>query len=84
MEEIKNDIPEWQERLKEERTELLEKTIKLKIAIDDPHMKLSKKEWDMLNSQFYYMREYLQVLTSRCVYCGLLDPVNLNLNYEPK
>ena len=77
MEEIKNDIPAWQERLKQERTELLEKTLKLKVFMDDPNTKLSKREWDMLQLQFSFMREYLQALTDRCVYYGLLEAAKL-------
>ena len=81
MGEIKNDIPAWQERLKQERTELLEKTIKLKVFMEDPNAKLSKREWDMLQRQFSFMRDYLQALTDRCVYYGLLEAANLCLEY---
>lgn len=81
MEEIKNDILDWQEQLKQERTELLEKTLKLKILMEDPDIKLSKREWDMLQRQFSFMRDYLQALTDRCVYYGLLEAANLYLEY---
>ena len=71
----------WKVRLLEERRELLARTIKLKKAFDNPEMKLSKREWDMLNSQYCYMREYLQVLTDRCVYYGLIESGDLGIHY---
>ena len=71
----------WKVRLLEERRELLARTIKLKKAFDNPEMKLSKREWDMLYSQYSYMREYLQVLTDRCVYHGLIEAGDLGIHY---
>lgn len=76
-----NDAPEWQLRLKQERADLLERTLKLRAFMDSPDSKLNKKEWDMLQRQFSYMREYLQALTDRCVYYGLLESANLYLEY---
>lgn len=71
----------WLSRLKDERTELLERTLRLKAFMDDPNTKLSKREWDMLQRQFSFMRDYLQALTDRCVYYGLLEAANLYLEY---
>lgn len=71
----------WKVRLLEERRELLARTIKLKKAFDNPEMKLSNREWEMLHSQYSYMREYLQVLTDRCVYHGLIESGDLGIHY---
>ena len=71
----------WQERLLEERKQLLEKTLKLHRAFDNPDIKLSQNEWNMLHRQEIAMREYLQVLTDRCVYYGLLEKGSLHLEY---
>lgn len=74
--------PEWQERLVKERAELLEKTIKLKNALDDSEFKLSAREWEMLREQFGIMREYAQILTTRCVYYNLIPAGDLHLDYS--
>lgn len=71
----------WKVRLLEERRELLARTIKLKKAFDNPEMKLSKREWDMLYYQYSCMREYLQILTDRCVYYGLIESGDLGIHY---
>lgn len=71
----------WKVRLLEERRELLARTIKLKKAFDNPEMKLSNREWEMLHSQYSYMREYLQVLTDRCVYHGLIEAGDIGIHY---
>ena len=71
----------WLLRLKQERTELLERTLKLRQHIDDPDSKHTKQEWDMLQRQFSFMRDYLQALTDRCVYYGILESANLHLEY---
>lgn len=68
-------------RLLEERRELLARTIKLKKAFENPEMKLSNREWEMLQSQYSYMREYLQVLTDRCVYHGLIEAGDIGIHY---
>lgn len=79
------DIPErfedWQIRLKEERTELLQRTIKLKKYMDSPNTKLNSREWEMLHCQFRYMRELLQVLTDRCIYYELIESGDLGIHY---
>jgi hypothetical protein len=74
-------LEDWKLRLLEERANLLNNTIKLKNAIDSPDMKLTCKEWDMLREQYHAMREYLQVLTDRCVYYGLIEHGDLGLHY---
>ena len=82
MEKDKAELLEdWKLRLLNERTSLLSNTIKLKNAIDSPDMKLTCKEWDMLREQYHAMREYLQVLTDRCVYYGLIEHGDLGLHY---
>lgn len=79
------DTPErfedWQIRIKEERTELLQRTIKLKNFTDSPNTKLSRKEWEMLMSQLHAMVEYLQALTDRCVYYELIESGDLGIHY---
>lgn len=70
---------DFKTRLVEERKELLEKTIKLKNAIDNPEMKLNAHEWEMLQHQFRTMREYLHALTDRCVYYKLITDGDLML-----
>ena len=81
-EKMENSLPEWQLRLIDERRDLLKKTIALKNAIDDKSgLKLTHKEWEMLANQYYYMREYLQALTDRCVYYGLIESGDLGLHY---
>lgn len=75
------ELPEWQQRLLEERKDLLEKTIKLKNTFSNPDMKLTDQEWRMLHSQFDSMKNYLQDLTDRCIYYGLIEAGNLNLHY---
>lgn len=75
------ELPEWQLRLLQERKELLEKTIKLKKTFDNPDMKLNTTEWRMLRAQFGHMRDYLQALTDRCVYYGLISGGDLGLHY---
>lgn len=79
------DTPErfedWQIRLREERTELLQRTIKLKKFIDSPNTKLNKNEWEMLMGQLQAMKEYLQALTDRCVYYELIESGDLRIHY---
>ena len=72
---------DWKTRLVEERKELLERCIKLNKAFDNPDMKLNHREWDMLRRQFGAMRDYLQVLTDRCVYYGLIESGDLGIHY---
>lgn len=79
--EEKSQMESWLSRLKDERTELLERTLRLKQHIEDPDSKHNKQEWEMLQSQFSFMRDYLQVLTDRCVYYGILESANLYLEY---
>lgn len=74
-------IPDWQQRLLEERKELLQRTIKLRKTIDNKDMKLNAYEWNLLHNQFGSMRDYLQVLTDRCVYYGLIESGDLGLHY---
>lgn len=82
MEKDKAELLEdWKFRLLDERTNLLRNTIKLKNAIDSSDMKLTCKEWDMLRVQYHAMREYLQALTDRCVYYGLIEHGDLGLHY---
>ena len=71
----------WLRELKQERADLLDKTLKLKIFMEDSDTKLNSMEWDMLRRQYGAMREYLQALTDRCVYHGLLESANLYLEY---
>lgn len=71
----------WKERLIQERTELLNRTIKLKNHIDSPNNKHNNIEWEMLHKQFHMMKEYLQVLTDRCIYYELIPSEDLNLHY---
>lgn len=83
---MEGDCPEpapelWKVRLLEERRELLARTIKLKKALDNPEMKLSNREWEMLRAQFCFMRDYLQALTDRCVYYGLIESGDLGIHY---
>lgn len=72
----------WQERLVEERKQLLERTISLKKTFDDPTMLLNETEWSMLRCQYGAMREYLQALTDRCIYYGLIEAGDLGLSYS--
>ena len=72
---------EWKTRLIEERKDLLEKTIKLKKAFDNPALTMSNKEWEMLRKQFYAMQEYLQILTDRCIFYGLMEGGDLGIHY---
>lgn len=72
---------DWKVKLKEERAELLKKTIEIKNFIDSPEAKLSWREWDMLNTQFHSMRGYLQALTDRCIYYKIIEGGDLNLLY---
>lgn len=74
-------LEDWKLRLLEERANLLNNTIKLKNTIDSSDMKLTCKEWDMLREQYHAMREYLQVLTDRCVYYELIEHGDLGLHY---
>lgn len=74
-------VEDWKTRLVEERKQLLERTIKLKKAMDNPDMKLNNKEWDMLKYQFCSMRGYLQALTDRCVYYELIESGDLEIHY---
>lgn len=74
-------IPDWQQRLLEERKEILQRTIKLRKAIDNPYMKLNSREWEMLHHQFGSIRAYLQTLTDSCVYYGLIESGDLDLHY---
>jgi hypothetical protein len=71
--------PMWQERLIEERRELLEKTLKLKKSIDNKDFKVNFQEWEFLRNQYGIMREYLRVLTDRCKYYGLVEAENLDI-----
>ena len=81
MEQVINGEQDWQERLLKERFDLLQKTMKLKKVLDDPDMKLNRKEWDMLSRQSFFMTDYLQVLTERCAYYGLIESCDLGLKY---
>ena len=72
---------DWKVRLKEERIALLEKTLKLKNFMDNPDSKLSRREWEMLNNQYYHMREYLQALTDRCIYYNIIEGGDLGIHY---
>lgn len=72
---------EWKTRLIEERKDLLEKTIKLKKAFDNPELAMSDKEWQMLHEQFYAMKNYLQILTDRCIFYGLMEGGDLGIHY---
>ena len=72
---------EWKTRLIEERKDLLEKTIKLKKAFDNPALAMSNKEWEMLHEQFYTMSNYLQILTDRCIFYGLMESGDLDIHY---
>ena len=72
---------EWKTRLIEERKDLLEKTIKLKKAFDNPELAMSNKEWEMLHEQFHTMRNYLQILTDRCIFYGLMESGDLGIHY---
>ena len=74
----------WLIRLKDERTDLLERTLRLKQHMEDPDSKHNKQEWDMLQRQFSFMRDYLQALTDRCVYYGILESANLYLEYPSR
>lgn len=79
------DTPErfkdWQIRIKEERDELLQRTIELKKFTDSPDTKLNRKEWGMLMGQLHAMTEYLQALTDRCVYYKLIESGDLGIHY---
>lgn len=67
-----NNIPEWKELL-EERKCLLEKVGLLKKLLDNPKTKMNRNEWKMLDRQIDVMREYLNILTERCIYYNLID-----------
>lgn len=71
--EEKKQFEDWQLRIKEERDELLKKTIKLKNFIDNPESKANYTEWELLKEQLRAMRDYLSVLTRRCRYYKLID-----------
>lgn len=75
------DDSTWQTRLRDERNEVLWRTVKLKKHMDDPEAKHNRMEWEMLQRQFCAMREYLQVLTDRCVYYGLIESGDLGIHY---
>lgn len=82
--EEKVQMEPWLSRLKDERTELLERTLRLKVHMDHPESLHNKQEWDMIQRQYYAMRDYLQALTDRCVYYGILESANLNLEYPSR
>lgn len=73
---------DWQLRLKDERAELLKKTIELKKTLDDKDCKMNRFEWENLQHQYHLMRELCQVLTDRCIYYGLIDGGDLGLSYD--
>ena len=81
MEERIEPIPAWQARLLDERKELMEKTMAIQKALDNPDLKMTRREWDMLTRQSWNMKEYLQVLTERCAYYGLIESCDLGLKY---
>ena len=81
MEQVINGEQDWQERLLKERFDLLQKTMILLKVLDDPDMKLNRKEWDMLSRQSFFMTDYLQVLTERCAYYGLIESCDLGIKY---
>lgn len=74
-----NKYAEWQTRLVDERAQLLDRTLKLKKFMDDPETRMSKCEWEMLNQQFYGMKEYLRALTNRCNYYKLIETTDLTI-----
>lgn len=71
----------WKERLVQERKDLLTKCIALKRHIDCPENKHNCVEWEMLRRQFNLMRDYIQALTDRCIYYGLIEAGDLGLHY---
>lgn len=71
-EEKKTKFEDWQLRLKAEREELLEKLEKLNAFVADPNSKMSSAEWNLLEDQARAMRGYVDVLTRRCEYYGLI------------
>ena len=81
MERVISAEEAWQEKLIQERLDLMQKTIQLKKTLDDPEVKLNRKEWDLLLRQSYIMTDYLQVLTERCAYYGLIESCDLGLKY---
>ena len=70
-----------QERLLEERNELMKRTVQIHKTLENPDLKMTRKEWDMLARQAWSMKEYLQVLTERCAYYGLIESCDLGIKY---
>lgn len=79
--EEKVQMEPWLIRLKEERIDLLERTLRLQKFMEDPETKLNKREWELLSRQLYGMRDYLQALTERCAMYNLIESANLGLVY---
>lgn len=73
MENHSTGLPEWQQRLLDERNELREKLIKLLNALSSKDFKVSCEEWRMLEEQSSAMRRYYDSLTRRCEYYNLID-----------
>jgi hypothetical protein len=81
-EKITNGVQEaWKERLVRERFDLMQKAIRLKKIMEDPNEAMSKKEWDMISRQYYVMSDYIQILTDRCAYYGLIESCDLGIHY---
>ena len=77
-EEKKVKFEDWQLRLKAEREELLEKLEKLNAFVSDPNSKVNFTEWSQLQEQARVMRGYIDILTRRCEYYGLIKRIDGN------
>lgn len=77
-EEKKAKFEDWQLRLKTEREELLEKLESLNAFVNNPYSKVNFTEWSQLQEQARVMRSYVDILTRRCEYYGLIKRIDGN------
>lgn len=70
-------MEKWQERIVQERSELLYRLLKLNKFLENPENKLNLQEWNMLLDQYKGMQDYCRALTKRCKYYGLIECADL-------
>lgn len=73
-----NSVSEWQQRLEDETLEVHNKLRKLKAAFLNSELKMSWKEWNLLQRQMEVMVDYLDILEERCQMYGLNIPSDLS------
>lgn len=71
--ENQNCRPEWQTRLLDERKELKTRLDKIEAALCNNEMKLSYREWNLIEEQARAMRHYYNVLSERCCFYDLIE-----------